>query len=195
VCAWLNSLGVTGVLLKYRVPVRPGLARHGPALQDAQRAVGLVRHQAAGFGIDPNRIGILGFSAGAHLAATLGASHATRTYPVVDEADAASCRPDFTILIYPGGLTDPKQNNALRPELVPIKDSTPPTFIAMTEVDRVENAVEYYKGLKAAGIPAEMHLYPTGAHGYGLRRTADDVTTWPDRAADWMRTGGWLARK
>lgn len=193
VCDWLNSIGVTGVLLKYRVPRREGQPPDPFApLQDAQRAVSLVRHQAKALGLDPKRIGILGFSAGAHLSATLAANHAKRNYPEVDAADAVSCRPDFTVLIYPGGLTDPKQNNVLRPEVVPVRDVTPPTFIAMTEVDRVENAVEYYKGLKVAGISAEMHLYPTGEHGYGLRRTADDVTTWPDRVADWLRTGGWL---
>ncbi len=194
VCAWLNSIGVTGVLLKYRVPARPGRERYAAPLQDAQRTVGLIRHQAAALGLDPKRIGILGFSAGAHLSAVLGVNHATRTYPAVDEADATSCRPDFAILVYPGGLTDAKQNNALRPEVAPVKDVTPPTFIVMTGVDRVENAVEYYQALHAAGVPAEMHLYPTGAHGYGLRRTADDVTTWPDRAADWLKTGGWLKR-
>ncbi len=192
ICEWLNSIGVTGILLKYRVPARAGQERHAAALQDAQRAVGLVRHQAKELGIDPQRIGILGFSAGAHLSATLGVNHVNRNYPVVDEADAVSCRPDFTVLIYPGGFVDPKQNNALKPEVLPVKDVTPPTFIAMTEVDRVENAIEYYKSLKAAGISAEMHLYPTGPHGYGLRRTKDDVTTWPDRVADWLRTGGWL---
>jgi acetyl esterase/lipase len=194
ICDWLNSIGVTGVLLKYRVPAREGGPRYAAPLQDAQRAMGLVRHQAATLGLDPKRIGILGFSAGAHLSATLGVNHATRTYAAIDEADAVSCRPDFTVLIYPGGLVDAKQNNALRPEVVPVREVTPPTFIAMTEVDRVENAVEYYKGLKAAGIAAEMHLYPTGEHGYGLRRTADDVTTWPERVADWLKTGGWLAR-
>ena len=193
VCDWLNSIGVTGVLLKYRVPRRVGQPPDPFApLQDAQRAVSLVRHQAKELGLDPKRIGILGFSAGAHLSAMLAANHAKRNYPEVDAADAVSCRPDFTVLIYPGGLTDPKQNNVLRPEVVPVRDVTPPTFIAMTEVDRVENAVEYYKGLKVAGISAEMHLYRTGEHGYGLRRTADDVTTWPDRVADWLRAGGWL---
>ena len=131
-------------------------------------------------------------SAGAHLTAALGANHAQRLYPAVDEADAVSCRPDFAISIYPGGLIDPKQNNVLRPEVVPAKGSTPPTFIAMTADDRVDNAIEYYRGLKNAAVPVEMHLYPTGGHGYGLRRTADDVTTWPDRVADWLRTGGWL---
>ena len=192
VCAWLNSIGVTGVLLKYRVPARPGQERYAAPLQDAQRAVGLVRHRAGELGLDPHRIGILGFSAGAHLAATLATNHASRTYPAVDAADTVSCRPDFLVLIYPGGLVDPRRNNVLRPETLPAKDLTPPTFIAMTEVDRVENAVEYYKGLKAAGVPAELHLYPTGEHGYGLRRTRDRVTTWPDRVADWLQDGGWF---
>lgn len=192
VCAWLNSIGVTGVLLKYRVPGRAGRERYAAALEDAQRAVGLVRHRAGEWGLDPQRIGMLGFSAGAHLTAALGANHAQRLYPAVDEADAVSCRPDFAISIYPGGLIDPKQNNVLRPEVVPAKGSTPPTFIAMTADDRVDNAIEYYRGLKNAAVPVEMHLYPTGGHGYGLRRTADDVTTWPDRVADWLRTGGWL---
>ncbi|HEX2860251.1 MAG TPA: alpha/beta hydrolase [Lacunisphaera sp.] len=192
ICEWLNSIGVTGVLLKYRVPARPGRERYAAPLQDAQRAIGLLRHRAAEIGIDPQRIGMLGFSAGAHLTATLGVNHAERTYPIVDDADAVSCRPDFAVLIYPGGLVDPGRNHALRPEVAPVKDVTPPTFMVMTQVDRVENAVEYYKGLRAAGIRSEMHLYPTGEHGYGLRRTADDATTWPDRLADWLKAGGWL---
>jgi len=193
VCAWLNSIGVTGVLLKYRVPGREGRARHAAALEDAQRAVGMVRQRAQELGVDARRIGILGFSAGAHLAAALSTQGSLRTYPAVDATDAASCRPDFAVLIYPGGL---EQDGRIRPEVLPAKDRTPPTFIAMAEDDpvRVESALVYYLALKNAGVPAEMHLYPTGGHGYGLRRTADDVTTWPDRAADWLRTGGWLTR-
>ncbi len=101
VCNWLNSLGVTGVLLKYRVPKRLGLENYTATLQDAQRAMGLIRHRAKEFGITPNRIGVLGFSAGGHLAAVLGNQCERRTYPVADEADAASCRPDFAVLIYP----------------------------------------------------------------------------------------------
>jgi len=182
------------VLLKYRVPGREGRERYAAALQDAQRAVGLVRQRAQELGVDSRRIGILGFSAGAHLSAALSTQSALRTYPVVDAADAASCRPDFAVLIYPGGLE--KQGGGLRPEVEPAKDRTPPTFIAMAEDDpvRVENALTYYLELKRAGVPAELHLYPTGGHGYGLRRTADDVTTWPDRAADWLKAGGWLKR-
>ena len=194
VCAWLNSLGVTGVLLKYRVPGRTGRERYAAALEDAQRAVGLVRHQAKELGLDPKRIGILGFSAGAHLSAALAANHTQRTYPVVDAADAVSCRPDFLVLVYPGGLVLREQNDMLRPEVAPAKGLTPPAFIAMAQDDpvRVENATAYYIALKNAGVPAELHLYPTGGHGYGLRRTTDDVTTWPDRVADWLKAGGWL---
>ena len=195
VCAWLNSIGVTAVLLKYRVPGREGRERYAAALQDAQRAVGLVRQRAQELGVDSGRIGILGFSAGAHLSAALSAQSALRTYPVVDAADAASCRPDFAVLIYPGGMEKP--GGGLRSEVEPAKDRTPPTFMAMAEDDpvRVENALTYYLALKQAGVPAELHIYPTGGHGYGLRRTADDVTTWPDRAADWLKAGGWLKRE
>lgn len=197
VCTWLNSIGVTAVLLKYRVPGREGQPRYAAALQDAQRAVGLVRHRAKELGLDPARIGILGFSAGAHLSAALAANHAVRNYPAVDAADAASCRPDFMVLIYPGGLVDKDKGDALRPEIVPAKAVTPPAFIAMAQDDpvRVENAVGYYLALKTAGIPTEMHLYPTGGHGYGLRTSAHDVTMWPARVADWMETGGWLKAK
>lgn len=194
VCAWLQSIGVTGVLLKYRVPAREGRPEYAAPLQDAQRALGLVRAKAKEFGIDPRRIGVLGFSAGGNLAAMLSNNYATRTYPKVDDADAVSCRPDFCVLIYPGGLADEKKNNALPPEIRVSADRTPPTFIAMSEDDpvRVENALSYYTALKDANVPVEMHLYPTGGHGYGLRRTADLVTTWPDRVVDWMRAAGWL---
>ena len=195
VCEWLNSIGVTGVLLKYRVPARPDRARHAAALDDAQRALGLVRHRATEWGIDPKRIGMLGFSAGAHLSAALAAGHATRTYPAVDAADAVSCRPDFIVLVYPGGVVDRDKGDALRPEVVPVKGA-PPAIIVMTQDDpvRVENALAYYAALKQAEVPAEMHLYPTGGHGYGLRRNEHLVTTWPDRVADWLGTGGWLKR-
>lgn len=196
ICAWLNSIGITGVLLKYRVPAREGRERHTAALEDVQRAMGLVRGRAPELRIDPKRIGVLGFSAGAHLAATLGANHGSRAYASVDAADAVNCRPDFAVLIYPGGLVDRAQAGVLRPEVRPVAGKTPPTFIAMTQDDSVgvENALLYYAALNAAGVSAELHLYPKGGHGYGLRRTEDFVTTWPDRVADWLKAGGWLAR-
>ncbi len=194
VCAWLQSIGVTGVLLKYRVPAREDRLYYAAPLQDAQRALGLVRARAGTLGIDPHRIGVLGFSAGGHLSATLSNNYETRTYPAIDAADRVSCRPDFCVLIYPGGLAVAEKHDAVPPEMRVSAERTPPTFIAMAEDDpvRVENALSYYVALKQAKVPVEMHLYPTGGHGYGLRRTADLVTTWPDRVADWMRAAGWL---
>lgn len=196
VCEWLNSIGVTGVLLKYRVPRRAGLEKHAAPLQDAQRAMGMLREQAPKIGIDPKRIGALGFSAGGHLVAALSTNHATRTYPVKDDADKASCRPDFAMLIYPGYLTVKEQDDKIAREL-PITKATPPTFVVMTQDDpvRAENALLYALALKRANVPVQLHLYPTGGHGYGLRRTNQLVTTWPDRAAEWLRTAGWLSKK
>ncbi len=195
ICEWLNSIGVTGVLLKYRVPKRPGLEKHTAALQDAQRAVGLVRSRATEFGLDPKRIGILGFSAGGHLAAAACNNFDKRTYEPVDEADKASCRPDFAFLIYPAYLTVKEQGDKVSPEL-PITTNTPQTFLAMTQDDgvRVESALFYYLALKQAKVPAELHLYPTGGHGYGLRPSTHGVTTWPKRAEEWMAARGLLTK-
>jgi acetyl esterase/lipase len=193
-CEWLNSIGVTAILLKYRVPVTAGKHPESAPLQDAQRALGLVRAKAQELNLDPQRIGILGFSAGAYLAAILSNNHSARTYPVVDAADQFSCRPDFCVLIYPGDLTLKDRHDQLIPELPVSHRNTPPTFLAMAEDDsgRVETALFYYLALKNEKIPAELHLYPNGGHGYGLRRTAATVTTWPDRVTDWMKASGWL---
>jgi acetyl esterase/lipase len=188
VAEWFNKIGVTAVVVKYRVPARKGLARHAAPLQDAQRAVGMVRERASEWGIDPKKIGVLGFSAGGHLAATLSTNYDERTYEPVDQADKQSCRPDFTILIYPAYLVD-KTTNAISPELK-ITSETPPTFIAMTADDgvRVEGALFYYLALKNAKVPAEMHLYPVGGHGYGLRESKNLVSSWPARVEDWLRS-------
>jgi acetyl esterase/lipase len=193
VCRWLNSIGVTAALLKYRVPTRAGLPRHVPPLQDAQRALGLVRHNAPKWGIDPKRIGILGFSAGGHLSATVSNDFETRSYPLVDDADRESCRPDFTVLIYPAYLTREDDLTRLAPE-IKVTDHTPPTFIAMTMDDpvKVENAFTYGLALKNAKVPVELHLYPSGGHGYGLRPSANEVSHWPQRVADWLSVQGWL---
>ncbi len=189
VCEWLNSIGVTAVLLKYRVPKREGLEKHAAALQDAQRAMGLARQRAKEWGIATDRIGVLGFSAGAHLAAALCSNTGARSYPAVDEADTLSSRPDFALLIYPAYLTLKDEGDKISPE-VKVSSNSPPTFLAMAENDgvRVENALFYFLALKQAGVPAELHTYPTGGHGYGLRRTEHFVTSWPDRAADWLRS-------
>ena len=195
VCEWLNSIGVNAVLLKYRVPKRAGLEKHTAALQDAQRAVGLVRSRAREFEIDPKRIGVLGFSAGGHLAAALSTSADRRMYPAVDDADGTSCRPDFSLLVYPAYLSLKEKGDEINPETT-VSSNTPPTFLTMTQDDpvRVENVLFYSVALKQAGVPIELHVYPKGGHGYGLRRTDDPVTAWPDRAADWMRSRGLLGR-
>jgi acetyl esterase/lipase len=196
ICEWLNSIGVTGILLKYRVPKRSGLEKQTAALQDAQRALGLARRRAVEWGIDPKRIGVLGFSAGGHLSAALSNNFEQRGYSNLDDADSANCRPDFTVLIYPAYLTVKEQNDKVSPEL-PITTNTPPTFIAITQDDpvRLENALFYTLALKNVKVPVELHVYPTGGHGYGLRPSQHLVTTWPQRAADWMRSRGLLERK
>ncbi|RME92000.1 MAG: alpha/beta hydrolase [Verrucomicrobia bacterium] len=193
VCEWLNSIGVTGILLKYRVPRREGREPHEAPLQDAQRAMGIIRQRAAEWGIDPRRVGVLGFSAGGHLAAMLSNHFDQRTYPVIDAADAKSCRPDFAILVYPAYLTEKNEGKVLAANL-PVSERTPPTFMVMAADDPVkpQNVLHYALALKQHGVPFEVHIYPTGGHGYGLRRTANPVTTWPDRATDWLRSQGWL---
>src|ERR1035441_6651073 len=147
VCQWLNSLGVNCALVKYRVPVRAGLPRHGPPLQDAQRAVGMVRYRAAVWGLDPKRIGVLGFSAGGHLVAAPSTNFDARAYDAVDDADKVSCRPDFTLLIYPAYLTAKSdQGPNLAPELK-VTAHTPPSFLIQAEDDSVgvENSLVYYR--------------------------------------------------
>lgn len=193
VCEWLNSIGVTGILLKYRVPKRAGTEKHGPPLQDAQRAMGLIRQHAREWGIDSKRVGILGFSAGGHLAAVASNQYAERTYPGVDDADGLNCRPDFSILIYPAYLTVKEAGDKVSPE-ISVSTNTPPSFLAMAEDDpvRMESALFYSLALKNAKVPVELHIYPSGGHGYGLRPNTHLVTTWPARAAEWMKSRGLL---
>lgn len=196
ICEWLNSIGVTGVLLKYRVPQREGFPRWRLPLQDAQRAFGLLRQRSSEFGFDPRRLGVIGFSAGANLAAVLSNNHEHRLYPRVDAADEQSCRPDFALVIYPGWLGDGGRGaRGIAPELPVDANRTPPTFLIQAEDDsaNVENSLNYYFALQAVKVPAEMHLYPKGGHGYGRRDQGDRVNTWPDRAADWLHDIGVLA--
>ncbi|HEY3857646.1 MAG TPA: alpha/beta hydrolase [Verrucomicrobiae bacterium] len=192
VCEWLNSIGVTGVLLKYRVPARKGQEKFVAPLQDAQRALGLVRFHASEWHIDPKRLGILGFSAGGNLSAATSTQFEKRTYESVDAADQLSCRPDFTVLIYPAYLS-PKLTAELAPE-IQVTSNTPPAFICQTEDDgvHVENSLYYYLALKNAKVPAEMHLFAKGGHGYGLRKSANAVSSWPSLAGEWMRGLGVL---
>ncbi|HEY2467678.1 MAG TPA: alpha/beta hydrolase [Terracidiphilus sp.] len=194
VCDWLNSIDVACVLVKYRVPNSGPFPKSAAALQDAQRAVGLVREHATEWHLDPRRVGVLGFSAGAHLSAALSTHFEKRLYDPIDAADQLSCRPDFALIIYPGYLANAAENMAPNSEIKPTAQ-TPPTFIVQAEDDpvHVENATNYFLQLKAAKVSAELHLYAEGGHGYGLRRTALPVTTWPDTAATWLHTIGILA--
>ncbi len=194
ICEWLNSIGVHAALLKYRVPRRAGSPSAPAALQDAQRAFSLLRAHSVEYGVGSGPIGVMGFSAGAHLSAALSTSE-RRIYPSQDAADQGSFRPDFTALIYPGGLVQKDSGDHIAPELK-LSMATPPTFLAMSQDDpvRVENVIQYAAALQAAHVPLEMHVYPKGGHGYGLRRTGAAVTSWPDRMADWMRGNGWLTR-
>jgi acetyl esterase/lipase len=189
VCDWLNSAGITCVLLKYRVPDSGPYPKSSAALQDAQRALGIVRSHAADWHIDPHRVGVLGFSAGAHLAAALSTHFDQRLYEPIDGADKLSCRPDFAVIIYPGYLALAEQNFAPNPE-IHITDQTPPTFIVQAEDDpvHVENSTVYFQALKNAKVPAELHIYAHGGHGYGLRRTELPVTAWPSLVETWLHT-------
>jgi len=189
VCGWLHSIGVNCVLVKYRVPNTGPYPKSAAALQDAQRALGLVREHAAAWHIDPHRVGVLGFSAGGHLAAALSTHFDTGPYGAVDAADKLNCRPDFAVLVYPGYLALAEKHFELNPDVQPTAD-TPPTFLVQAEDDPVyvENVVVYFMALKHAKVPAELHVYAQGGHGYGLRRTALPVTRWPLRAQDWLHT-------
>jgi acetyl esterase/lipase len=191
VCDWLTSRGITCVILKYRVPDTGPYPKSDEALQDAQRAVGMVRAHAAEWKIDPKRVGVLGFSAGAHLAAAVSTHYETRPYPKVDAADDLSCRPDFAVVVYPGYLALSEKEFAFNAD-IPVTKETPPTFLVQAEDDpvHVENATVYFLALKAAGVPAELHVYAKGGHGYGLRRTQLPVTGWPDRVDEWLATIG-----
>ncbi len=195
VAAWLNSIGVTAALLKYRVPRREGTPRDQPppqALMDAQRAMGLVRSKAKGWDVDPGKVGILGFSAGGHLAAWASTDSEKRSYEPVDDADKLGSKPDFAVTIYPGGLLK-RGTDQLSPEIRVTSDA-PPTFLAVASDDRgsVDSTVLYYLALKRAGVPAELHVYESGGHGFGLRPTGKNAATWPARCEEWMRDRGLL---
>ncbi len=193
VCQWLQSIGVNAVLLKYRVPRAPGAQLPVEPLMDAQRAISLVRQNAERWGGDSQRIGILGFSAGGNLAARAATNYRDRAYRPIDAVDAVSCRPDFAVLVYPAYLYEKDSPDLVTSDL-PIDSETPPMFMTMAFDDRVgpENILRMGLALKRAEVPCEIHLYPTGGHGFGLRRTDAVVTTWPDRCREWMQANGWL---
>lgn len=196
VAEWLNSIGVSAVVLKYRVPSGK-VARTwlGPAI-DGQRAISTVRSKAAEWGIDPQRIGVLGFSAGGQLTVRLATEFGKRVYEPIDDIDKVSCRPDFAAPIYSAYSYDDKAGK-LREDITIPKDA-PPFFFVHAWNDPIDprNSLLLAAAAKAAGVPCEVHLFDIGGHGYGLRPQEDKpVTTWPARCADWMKRNGWLTKK
>lgn len=209
---WLTSRGITCVLVKYRVPFSGPYwdeqsGRTYPkaptALQDAQRALRLVRFHAAEWQIDPHKVGVLGFSAGGHMVAGMSTRFDESLYPAVDAADKESCRPDFAAAIFPGHLwanedRDPSTIHDERFEMRPdiqVTRQTSPTFLLQAEdddVDPIEESLAYYIALKRAGVPVEMHLYAEGGHAFGLRRTKLPITVWPELAETWLKTIGMI---
>ena len=191
ICKRFNSFGINCVLVKYRVPRREGLAKHVAPLQDLQRAIAYTRAHAKEWNIDENKIGVMGFSAGAHLAAMASNNYDELTYPAIDDNDKVNIRPDFCMLIYPAYLDG--ENFSLAPELK-VSDKTSPTFLVQTQDDHslLNSSLFYYYALKEAKGSVAMHLYPSGVHGYGLRNTGDLVNEWPYRALSWLRDIGML---
>lgn len=211
VAEWLNSLGVAAFVLKYRLGPR---YRHPAPLQDAQRALRIVRSRAAEFGVAPDRIGVWGFSAGGHLAATLATHFDDGDPAAADPVERAGCRPDFLILAYPvisftteyrhegsrrnllGEDPDPALLESLSLEKQ-VRPGTPPAFLFHTDEDKSvppENSVLFYLALRKAGVPAELHVYERGRHGVGLAPGHPVLSSWPARLADWLRMRGLLGR-
>jgi acetyl esterase/lipase len=195
--AWLNEHGVTAFVLSYRTTPSQQTAKQIPGwvkpLQDAQRALALVRSRAKEWDLDPERVGLLGFSAGGQVAARLLTGGDKKTYDRIDAIDEVSHRPAFAILIYPWNMYD-AQRDALV-EGIEVGKDCPPTYIVHTDDDRSSSlgAVLFYAGLKKQGIPAELHVYGNGGHGYGLRPVkGSEISTWPTHAAHWLGTRGLL---
>ncbi len=194
VAAWLNSIGVTGIVLKYRVPARDPQKRWLAPVQDAQRALSLVRSKAGEWGLDPHRLGLLGFSAGGATAGMTSLLFDQRQYAVLDAIDQVPCRPDFTLLIYSAGFVERGQTTFNADLTVP--KNTPPMFFVQAFDDNVpvQNSLLLAAELKKAGGSAEVHVYDTGGHGYGLRYVPTlPVTTWPKRAEEWLSRRGLLS--
>ncbi len=196
VAAWLNSVGVTGVILKYRVPRRPDEPKGEPArrpLQDSQRALRLVRSKAAEWGLHEDRIGIVGFSAGGHLAIATATGFDRRTYAPIDDVDRVSCRPDFAVAVYPGYLKA-KDKEELSPG-IRIPTGTPPVFLVHGGDDIIsppEHSVLMYLALKRAGVPAELHVYAGTVHDFGVRTNGHPHSKWTEACIGWLRDGGLL---
>lgn len=172
VAEWLNSKGIAGIVLKYSVP-----GKRAEAFQDLQRAMGIIRQHAGKWNIDPQRLGVIGFSAGGNLAARLSNGFQKRTYEALDAADKLSCEPDFCLLIYPAWL-----------DAAAVSKSTPPTFIVQTRDDQfIKPTIPYAEALKGMEVPSESHFFDAGGHGYGLRPSKHPVSKWPELCETWMK--------
>jgi len=193
VCEWLNSLGITAGLLKYRVPRRENLEKHAAPLQDVHRAIGMMRSRAAEWKIAPDRIGILGFSAGGHLAAMGLTSDGKRGYEVDPKFDAVDCVPNFAVLVYPAYLTDDANPDKLSPELV-VTEKTGPAFLVVAHDDSkfVEGSARFYIEMKRKERSSELHIFAKGGHGFGFKNTKEEIQRWPALAEKWMKATGLL---
>jgi len=210
IAEWLNSIGITAFVLKYRIAPR----YHHPApFLDAARAIRTVRARASEWGIDPGKIGILGFSAGGHVASTAGTHFDQGNPQSNDTTERVSSRPDLMVLIYPVITMGAKAHAGSRRNLIgaspepalvtllsneeQVNRDTPPAFLVHTVDDAtvpVENSMMFAAALKKAGVPYEMHLYQHGPHGFGLGTKLPAVSSWPDRCADWLRLNGFINR-
>ena len=191
ICKRFNESGINCILLKYRVPRRKKLSKHAAPLQDLQRAIAYTRAHADNWNLDKSKIGVIGFSAGGHLAVMASNSFSELTYTAIDNCDKENIRPDFCILIYPSYLD--RKNFSIAPE-INVTDKTPQTFLVQTQDDHklLNSSLFYYYALKESKVPAAMHLYQTGGHAYGLRETGNLVSEWPNRVLDWLSEIGIL---
>ena len=195
VCDWLATQGVTGILLKYRVPARDKANPSKEPLQDAQRALGLVRHHAAEWGIKPDRVGFLGFSAGGHLTvmATLHAND--RTYPQDAALDVEDATPNFSVPVYPAYLVTKEDTFILKPE-IKVTPKSPPMCLVHAGDDKGQTSASgsalLYLEYKKLNLPAELHIYAKGGHGFGMRKTGLPVADWLPRVGEWMKSMGWM---
>lgn len=195
VCDYLNSIGVTAALLKYRVPRRDPLNPSIEPLQDAQRAISILRHRAAELGIKPDRIGILGFSAGGHLT-VMSALHANdRTYEQDPALDVPDATPNFAIPVYPAYLVSKDDTFTLLPE-IKVTDKSPPMCLIHAHDDKgvtsASSSALLYLEYKKLGLPAELHIYAKGGHGFGMKDSGLPTATWHLRVGEWMKAMGWV---
>lgn len=193
VCEWLNTLGVTGILLKYRVPKRNAADPSKEPLADAQRAIGMIRHHAAEWGLKPDRVGILGFSAGGHLCMMTTLHSSERTYTQDPSLDMEDTAPNFSIPVYPAYLTEGENPIKLKAEMT-VTAKAPPICLIHAHDDKITPAGSalVYLEYKKLGLPAELHIYTKGGHGYGMHKKGIPVNSWPDRVGEWMKSMGYL---